>query len=172
MTRPQTYHGLESQKASRHGNVAVSGSLFFWPDEFFPMSKMYALCSTNMYSEVAVSLHNTRKAAEDEEVKQTFLEFDLDNAKEFCVRVVLDKYNWLAEELAEIGELFSEAPDENTPETDERWSLIIKELLYGDSADLMEQIKEDEYTARQEEGGHYRIMPPIKWEIVECDAPE
>ena len=39
MTRPQTYHGLESQKASRHGNVAVSGSLFFWPDEFFPMSK-------------------------------------------------------------------------------------------------------------------------------------
>ena len=40
MTRPQTYHGLESQKASRHGNVAVSGSLFFWPDEFFPMYKI------------------------------------------------------------------------------------------------------------------------------------
>ena len=106
-----------------------------------------------MYSEVAVSLHNTRKAAEDEEVKQTYIDFNVPNAKEFCVCVVFNKYDWLAEEFAEIGELFSEAPDENTPETDERWSLIMKELLYGDSADLMEQIKEDELTARENGAG-------------------
>lgn len=125
-----------------------------------------------MYCEVAVSLHNTRKEAEDEEVKQTFLDFGFDNAKEFCLRVVFNKYDRLAEELAEIDVLFSEAPDENTPETDERWSLIMKELLYGESGDLIEQIKEDEWTAREKEGGHYRIEAPINWEIVECDAPE